>query len=47
MKFLKKVLSIVALVIFLGLIFYGIKLGDFVETKDNGSILCLSCIGIE
>jgi hypothetical protein len=35
------------LLIFLGLILYGIKLGDFVETKDNGSVLCLSCIGIE
>jgi hypothetical protein len=47
MKFIKKALRIFALLIFLGLIFYGIQLGDFVETKDNGSVLCLSCIGIE
>ena len=46
MKFFKKVLRIVVLLIFLGFVFYGIKLGDFVETKDNGSVLCLSCIGI-
>jgi hypothetical protein len=47
MKFWKKALRIMVLLIFLGLILYGIKLGDFVETKDNGSVLCLSCIGIE
>lgn len=47
MKFWKKALRIMVLLIFLGLFFYGIKLGDFVETKDNGSVLCLSCIGIE
>jgi len=47
MRFLKKVLRIIVLLIFLGLIFYGIKLGDFEETQGNASVLCLSCIGIE
>ena len=47
MKFLKNALRILVLVIFLGLLYYGIQLGDFVETRDNGSVLCLSCIGIE
>jgi len=47
MKLVKNVLRIVVLLIFLGLTVYGIRLGDFEETKDNGSVLCLSCIGIE
>ena len=47
MKFVKTVLRILVLLIFLGLVTYGVKLGDFEETRDNGSILCLSCIGIE
>ncbi|MCJ7578019.1 MAG: hypothetical protein MUO91_06170 [candidate division Zixibacteria bacterium] len=47
MKFWKKALRIMVLLIFLGIFFYGIKLGDFEETKGNGSVLCLSCIGIE
>jgi hypothetical protein len=47
MKFLKKVLRIAVLLILVGLIFYGARLGDFEETKVNGSMLCLSCIGIE
>ncbi len=46
MKWIKTILRISVLLIFLGLIIYGIKLGDFQETRDNGSILCLSCIGI-
>ncbi len=47
MKFVKTVLRILVLLIFLGLVTYGVKLGDFEETRNNGSILCLSCIGIE
>lgn len=47
MKFIQTGLRILVLLIFLGLVTYGVKLGDFEETKDNGSILCLSCIGIE
>ncbi len=33
--------------ILLGLFIYGVKLGDFEEIRYNGSILCISCIGIE
>jgi hypothetical protein len=47
MKFFKNALRILVLTLFLGLVFYGIQLGDFEETRDNGSVLCLSCIGIE
>lgn len=47
MKIIKTVLRIFVLLIFLGLIYYGIQLGDFMEIRDNGSVLCLSCIGIE
>ncbi len=47
MKFVKKVSRIVVLLIFLALVVYGVRLGDFEETKVNGSMLCLSCIGIE
>jgi hypothetical protein len=46
-KSLKRALRIVVLLILMGLIFHGIRLGDFEETKVNGSMLCLSCIGIE
>ena len=35
------------IVVLLGLFFYGLKLGDFQEIRFNGSILCISCIGIE
>jgi len=28
------------------LIFYGVKLGDFVEVIRNAALLCLSCVGI-
>ncbi|MCK4585205.1 hypothetical protein KAU13_07300 [candidate division WOR-3 bacterium] len=28
------------------LIFYGLKLGDFLEVLWNAVLLCLSCIGI-
>jgi hypothetical protein len=46
-RFLGKLLRIVALLALLGLAVYGVKLGDFEETRYNGSILCISCIGIE
>jgi len=46
-KLLKKVLRIAVLLILIGLIFHGIRLGDFEETQVNGSMLCLSCIGIQ
>jgi hypothetical protein len=47
MRFFKKVVRIVILLVLLGLVVYGVKLGDFEETRYNGSILCISCIGIE
>ena len=47
MRFLAKFLRIVTLLVLLGLLIYGLRLGDFAETRYNGSILCISCIGIE
>ena len=47
MRRFKNMLRMVVLLIFVGLIFYGIRLGDLEETQVNGSMLCLSCIGIE
>jgi len=32
---------------FIASIIYGGKLGDFVETENVGSVMCLSCMGIE
>jgi hypothetical protein len=45
----KIILIIIVLVtlVFLGGIWYGGKLGDFVETETVGSVMCLSCMGIE
>jgi hypothetical protein len=40
-------LRIAVLLILLGLFAYGVKLGDFSEIRYNGSILCISCIGIK
>jgi hypothetical protein len=28
-------------------VYHGGKLGDFVETETVGSVMCLSCMGIE
>lgn len=47
MHFLAGLLRLMAFLALLGLFIYGVKLGDFQETQHNGSILCLSCIGIE
>ncbi len=47
MSFFRGVLRIVTILALLGLLVYGIKLGDFEEIRYNGSILCISCIGIE
>ncbi|MCK4329549.1 hypothetical protein KAX02_06870 [candidate division WOR-3 bacterium] len=35
------------LILFISLIFWGVRRGEFGETLQNASILCLSCIGIE
>jgi hypothetical protein len=42
-----KWLRVGIMLILLGLFVYGAKLGDFEEIRYNGSILCISCIGIE
>ncbi|MCK4224071.1 MAG: hypothetical protein KAX39_02745 [candidate division Zixibacteria bacterium] len=47
MHFFTGLLRIVVLLALLGLLIYGVKLGGVEETRYNGSILCLSCIGIE
>jgi hypothetical protein len=45
---MKKIILIaVATIIFIAGIIYGGKLGDFIETETVGSIMCLSCMGIE
>jgi hypothetical protein len=33
--------------IFLASIIYGGMLGDFVETESVGSVMCLSCMGLQ
>ena len=45
----KVFLAIIILValVFMGGIWYGGKLGDFIETETVGSVMCLSCMGIE
>ena len=47
MRFLAGLLRLMVFLALLGLFVYGVKLGDFQETQNNGSILCLSCIGIQ
>jgi hypothetical protein len=45
---MKKLIFIIVLTAaFIASIIYGGKLGDFVETETVGSIMCLSCMGIE
>ncbi len=46
-KSLSKLFKLFLLLILLGAMAYGIKSGDFEETRVNGSALCLSCIGIQ
>lgn len=45
-KFLVIIIILVTLVFMAG-IYHGGKLGDFVETETVGSVMCLSCMGIE
>ncbi len=47
MKGLKRVLQAILILLLVFFLWYGIKLGDFAETRNNGSALCLSCIGIQ
>jgi hypothetical protein len=46
MSYIKRFLRVFIILALLGIFFYGLKLGDFDETRSNGSALCLSCIGI-
>lgn len=32
---------------FMSGIWYGGRIGDFIETETVGSVMCLSCMGIE
>jgi hypothetical protein len=41
------IIIIVVTLIFASGIWYGGKLGDFIETETVGSVMCLSCMGIE
>lgn len=38
---------ILVTIAFMSGIWYGGKVGDFVETETVGSVMCLSCMGIE
>jgi len=43
----KLILIIIFTVVFVAGIIYGGILGDFIETETVGSVMCLSCMGIE
>jgi hypothetical protein len=47
MSMVRKIFTVVTMLLLVGLLIYGVKLGDFQEIRYNGSILCISCIGIE
>jgi hypothetical protein len=47
MALLKKLIIIIFTIVFAAGIIYGGMLGDFEETETVGSIICLSCMGIE
>ena len=47
MKLVKRVIIYAAVLIFIAGIIYGGTLGDFEETETVGSVMCLSCMGIE
>jgi len=38
---------IIVFLVFVFGIFYGGKLGDFTETESVGSVMCLSCMGLQ
>jgi hypothetical protein len=46
-KIIKKIIIFLITAGFIASIVYGGILGDFVETETVGSIICLSCMGIE
>ncbi len=43
----KLIFVIIITAVFVASIIYGGKLGDFVEVESVGSVMCLSCMGIE
>jgi hypothetical protein len=47
MKFAQRILVYIAVLVFIAAIIYGGTLGDFEETETVGSVMCLSCMGIE
>ncbi len=47
MRKLFLIIILLVTLIFAGGIWYGGKLGDFIETETVGSVMCLSCMGIE
>jgi len=46
-KFIGKIIIYLITAIFIAGIIYGVSVGDFEDTENVGSIICLSCIGIE
>lgn len=47
MNIVKRVIIYLAVLVFIAGIVYGGTLGDFEETESVGSVMCLSCMGIE
>ncbi|UCD20188.1 MAG: hypothetical protein JSU64_03355 [candidate division WOR-3 bacterium] len=47
MRKLMLIVMIIVTLAFAGCIWYGGKLGDFVETETVGSVMCLSCMGLQ
>ncbi len=43
----RMILIVILLVIFIAGIIYGGKVGDFTETETVGSVMCLSCMGLQ
>ncbi len=43
----RMILVVILLVIFIAGIIYGGKVGDFTETETVGSVMCLSCMGLQ
>jgi hypothetical protein len=47
MRKLLLIFMIIVTLAFVGSIWYGGKLGDFTETETVGSVMCLSCMGLQ
>lgn len=44
---IRKIITLIAFLLMVGLAYYGIRTGDFYEVQVHGSVMCLSCMGIE